>query len=164
MAGCLRVEAFLKLSGEIIKISAGAHAILAGPSLAMLPSYVAKEAHTLLKGCVTSEQEQTKTVSNDRTVAVQNTSQVEDTATSAAGLSSANPLQKIWALLHDPRKCSDVIWLAEYIEENLCIDTAEELADYLEADDIIEELKEYLHQGPRKIFEINVDKLKIMLN
>jgi len=130
----------------------------------MLPSYVAKQAHTLLKGCVTSEQEQTKTVSNDKTVAVQNTSQVEDTATSAAGLSSAKPLQKIWALLHDPRKCSDVIGLAEYIEENLCIDSAEEFADFLTEKSIIDKLRGYLKEGPRVKFQKDVDILRKMMS
>ena len=105
-------------------------------------------------------QRKNKQKSNDKTVAVQNTSQVDDTATTAAGISSAKPLQKIWALLHDPRKCSDVTGLAEYIEENLCVDSAEEFADYLKEDDEIDKLKGYLKEGPRKVFQRNVDELR----
>ena len=160
------VEAFLKLNGEIIKSSAGAQAILAGPSLAMLPSYVSKQAHTLLKRCaIRKEKEDTILLTNNKDIAVENASRSQKAATSpkdAAGNSSTKPLQKIWALLHHPRKCHDLIGLTEYLEEDLCIDMADELADYMKMDHVIGKLRGFLKSGPQRVFDENIKEWKEM--
>ena len=58
--------------------------------------------------------------------------------------------------MHHPRKCHDLVGLTEYLEKDLCIDMADELADYMKMDHVIGKLRGFLKSGPQQVFDENI--------
>jgi len=81
-------------------------------------------------------------------------------APAAAAGSADTPLQKLYAILTNPKKAKDPAALQAYLQDNLAVTSAEDLNDYLDMDDIKDAMKAFLIEGGQKMFDRALDALK----